>query len=137
MQNEFIHTSTINTFISIEGNRDLILISYNQAAVSMPEQQLMLRAGLFCDRLFVGNLPFIGYLQEDANHFFIKKKCAKIHKNVYMLPLDTSEILPPLTESTLMVCNKLMWELLNNEDTDFDANRYHKRHNVYQLCVVR
>ncbi|MDE0315353.1 MAG: hypothetical protein OXM61_10655 [Candidatus Poribacteria bacterium] len=137
MQNEFIHTSTINTFISIEGNRDLILISYNQAAVSTQEQHLMLRAGLFCDRLFVGNLPFIGYLQEDANRFLIKKKCAEIHKNVYMLPIDISDILPPLTESKLMVCNTLMWELLKNEDTDFDPNTYHKRHNVYQLCIVR
>ncbi|MDE0315361.1 MAG: hypothetical protein OXM61_10695 [Candidatus Poribacteria bacterium] len=135
MPNDFIYKFSTTTYVSLEGKHTLVLISYKQAPIDPCQQQLALEAALFCERLFRGTLPFIGYINESENNELIYRQCAQIHKNVYLLPINHTPTSLELTEPNVLVCNAPMWELLKNEDIDFDAQECHKKYNVYQVWI--
>ena len=41
-----------------------------------------------------------------------------------------------LSGATHLICNTQMWELIKNENLQFDSETYHKLHNIYQLAFL-
>ena len=135
MQNEYLHLHTIKIYQAAEGDHTIIFISHTEDALTKQMRDLGLKGALFCERLFLGQLPFVGYLPNPERKIQVPRECAKIHENVYMLPLLSSPLSDAMTESSLIVCNVLMWDLIKNEGIfDYDEDS-HTEHNVYRVCI--
>ena len=135
MQNEYLHLHTIEIYESFEGNHPIVFISHTERSSTEEMRNLGIKGVLFCERLFLGRLPLIGYLPDPEKEIQIPRECAKLHENVYLLPLLSSPSAEVMTESSLIVCNMLMWDLIKNEGVfDYDED-LHREHNVYQVCI--
>ena len=135
MQNEYLHLHTIKIYEVAEGNHTVFFISHTEDAFTKQIQDLGIKGALFCERLFLGQLPFVGYLPSLERKIQVPRECARIHENVYMLPLLPSPLSDTMTESSLIVCNMLMWDLIKNEDAlDYDED-LHREHNVYRVYI--
>ena len=135
MQTEFIHKYDMKVFSSFEGAHDFILISYSELPPQPTCEGLLLRGALFCERLFSKQIPFIGYYYEPLRGV-ISRQCAKLHKNVYLCPVGVADRFSDVAESSLMVCNQLMWDVIKSETAGFDFQEYHATYNAYEVLIV-
>ena len=93
MQNEFVHNYRVDTYTSQIGGHELVWISFAETEndptpVLDRQRALALKAGCFCQRLFLDAFPFVAYLFSGATH---AERLAdigfKLHRDIYLLPV--------------------------------------------------